>query len=193
MRSDDGFTLIELLIVIVILGVITAAIAASIITGLRQTKGVQDRISESHDMELLSTYLVPDIESSSAFVATCGFPPAGSTTVLALHWTDPGANPSVSDDLSRDVVYRVVGSGSSRRLLRYACVAGSEEAHSPIVVAHGLSDQNPVVSCVPASPCTPASTEVAVSVQLCSRDTANACLPAPNTFDVSVSASRRAP
>ena len=73
-RGDaKGFTLIELLIVLVILPLVTGAIAMVLITTLKSQQGIQGKITDASAATTASAYYVRDVESA-ALVTTAASP-----------------------------------------------------------------------------------------------------------------------
>jgi prepilin-type N-terminal cleavage/methylation domain-containing protein len=148
-RSDEGFTLIELIISVVITSFITLVIASCIIVGLKTTDATAARLAESHDAQMLSTYLVADVQSASesgvntAAGTSSGCGPAGDegsytsdSNVLRFSWTQTEPAPAVDYTAS----YRLAKNSSTGewQLRRNACKDGA--AATSTVVARQLAD-----------------------------------------------------
>lgn len=83
-RDEEGFTLIELVVAVAILGIIMSAVAGAFIVVVRTVGVTQERTSQSHDSQLLSTWLVADLQSADGRVgngikARCTAAAAGDT------------------------------------------------------------------------------------------------------------------
>jgi prepilin-type N-terminal cleavage/methylation domain-containing protein len=62
-HRDAGFTLTELLVAIIILGVVTASLAAALIGWMRNSDDTYDRLVLSHDAQLSAAYFARDVAS----------------------------------------------------------------------------------------------------------------------------------
>lgn len=148
-EPDSGFTLVELLVSVSITGVIALVIAACIIVGLKTTNATATRLAESHDAQILSTYLVADVQSvsetgySTVSSTPTGCGPAGdesqfgsSKNVLTMSWIQSQPGPATS----YVAAYRSAKNLATAewQLLRYACTNGG--AATDIVVARQLRD-----------------------------------------------------
>jgi hypothetical protein len=101
-HDEAGFT-------VVIIGVIIAAVGATMIVALRHHAGPGRTLGPSNDANLLSSYFTADVQSASlsdtaaGAASGCAYsPPAGTANVVALSWTDNA--PVVP--VSRAVAYR---------------------------------------------------------------------------------------
>ena len=127
-RHDEaGMTLVEILIVIVIMGVITAAIGAVLIVSIQNTERTRTRMSQSRHSNLITTYLNPDVASAETAVADTGTLCSGGTNELQLQWTETrpfgnGLPPTVTNYVA---AYRVVNSGGEFLLKRWYCEGGT--------------------------------------------------------------------
>jgi hypothetical protein len=150
-RSESGFTLIEVTLATVITGLIVGAIAAALIVMLNTYPSSANRLAQSDNAELLSSWLVPDVQSTSGSDATpspgppfpgiqipssptpttsiigCGIVPL-STSVVKFSWSD-AANPGVWFVAD----YRLAG----HQLTRWYCQGGSPP--SPTVVGRDIA------------------------------------------------------
>jgi prepilin-type N-terminal cleavage/methylation domain-containing protein len=98
-QGEEGFTLIELAIVLVILPIIIGGVSVAVITSLKDSSGVQNRIGDSADAQVTSAYYVRDVQSATDITissvatdpAVCAAPSSAtsSTLLLALYW--PGS------------------------------------------------------------------------------------------------------
>lgn len=142
-RDEDGFTLIEILIVVSILGLIMSAITSGIIVVTRTFGATADRLAQSHDSQLLSTWLVPDLQSAAAPLpagaitpAVTGLPcPSGGSpfAVLKLSWKD------AADGKAYVATYQVTAAFELARTLTVTPVAGAASSETFDVV-HNLED-----------------------------------------------------
>lgn len=141
---DDGFTLIELLMVIAMTGIILTALVSAFTVGLQNTNTTGTRLAESADVQLLSTYLPPDVQNAGSLasdVSTGGSATAGcsgsltGSNVLALQWSDPLAGTAYG------VTYRAATVGGERQLIRYAC---THAATTSTVIARSLATSGAV-------------------------------------------------
>src|SRR3954467_4760216 len=62
-HSDDGFTLIELVISVAILGIVAVALTGIVMQYLMVTSSTETRLSESSDLQFVSTYWQNDVRS----------------------------------------------------------------------------------------------------------------------------------
>ncbi|HEY3672878.1 MAG TPA: prepilin-type N-terminal cleavage/methylation domain-containing protein [Acidimicrobiia bacterium] len=138
-RSNEaGFTLIELLLVIALLGFIVAPISAAIVVGLRTTSATANRVSSSHDAQLVALYLPADLQSvtTASDVDASGTNVSCSPTASQLHlqWSQQLDETGAADRY--EAAYVVAQSGGEWQLTRYYCRNSALIART--VVAHNL-------------------------------------------------------
>lgn len=141
-RDEAGFSLIELVVVVAVLSMVISAIAGSLVVVIRTTGATAARSSQSHDAQLLATWLVPDLQSSADTPVTpttapppalqVGACPAGAQRMgsLLLSWTDAASGTSYSARYEVDTTTFV---------LRRTFTVGTA-APTSMVVAHHLQD-----------------------------------------------------
>ena len=125
-QPDRGFTLPEVLIVVVLVGLMTSALAAAFIVIARTAPAAEARDDDSRTLLGLANYLPLDVSSTPAGsdiqipggAMTCGSSPG--TSLLQLQWTDAGTGQTtqvgyryVDNDGWRIVRYQCIGSASS--------------------------------------------------------------------------------
>src|SRR5437764_15001712 len=110
--QEGGFTLIELLMAITLSGIILGAVSTGFLVMMKGTQNVHDRFVESHDAQLLATYLPSDVQSANPTliddpdVSECTG--TSGTHVLRLLWTESdGTNKTVFS-----ASYQIVNSSS---------------------------------------------------------------------------------
>ena len=134
MTKQDGFTLPELLISMVILGIIVGAVSMAMIAGLNTEKEQQQRLLESHDAELVATFLPSDLQSASSVVAApvANTECSGVTNLLRLRWTEQFTTTGSTNTFV--AAYAISGSS----LIRYFCTNGGSAEQ--LVVARNLAN-----------------------------------------------------
>lgn len=138
-RRDEGFTLPELLIAIVITGVIVSAVAGSFIVVLRNHDAQTNRLSTSHDANLLSSQIWSDVQSADTVVTSLPACPGGTAvsngTVLQMSWRD-WSNWKADNPVS--TITTVSYAADAGQLTRTYQAAGGTATQS--VVVHSLVD-----------------------------------------------------
>lgn len=175
MRRDgeEGMTLIELIISVTITVTLISAAAAAFSAGISKFRDTNTTFADSHDVQLLQTYLPVDIQSvqdSSAaggqsdivttFNTAAGYCNSVGTNVIRFKWYD-GTNTFRVD-------YRIQQDGTAWSLVRYACDTTLGSTTRTLVVGHELlapTDAAWTSGGVPGDLC---GTRVAVTVRLAS-------------------------
>jgi prepilin-type N-terminal cleavage/methylation domain-containing protein len=146
-RSEQGFTLAELLIVVSILGLIGFALTNAVISGLRTTNNIADRVSGTSAVETLNSYFFGDVQnadqvSSGAMSPSdpnCGSVPG--TLLVHLSWTDTDTSP-IGQSTTTDVFYTLETlppqAGGGQDLLRVRCIGNSRQTET--IMGHFSSD-----------------------------------------------------
>src|SRR5207248_8269920 len=141
-HGDDGITLLELILATGLTVLVMGAVFSAVVVGTRNTKETQTKLTESHDAQLVQTYLPSDLQSATQVLVDkgagsgCTGTPGPNVVTLGWHGADNGVDYSVS--------YREVavanGPGPTddeNQLVRYACSGGGPAAS--LVVGHDLS------------------------------------------------------
>ncbi|HEX2040249.1 MAG TPA: chitobiase/beta-hexosaminidase C-terminal domain-containing protein [Acidimicrobiales bacterium] len=146
--AEDGFTLVELLIVTVVVSIVMGALSSAIVVGLRTTDETTERLSDSHDLQLLSVYWPADVQSAvegrietGPVGAGCTGGPSESTqsrNVVRFTWDEPGGTQAFTAN------YRYEEDGDRHVLSRYSCVDGGTARD--VVVVHGLGTSPPAIT-----------------------------------------------
>jgi prepilin-type N-terminal cleavage/methylation domain-containing protein len=134
-HRDAGFTLPEMLIVIILSGVLIAALATAIGVAVRATPTSEDRIDDARSTRSLSTWLSHDTTSSPPFLpeqSVGGFNIATTddgtnnicgglgTNIVHLRWSE-----TVHSTMTYVANYRFVVDGDSALVRRYTCYSQS--------------------------------------------------------------------
>lgn len=141
-RTESGFTLVELLVAMALSTMVFAVVALALITASGNYTASASKLFQSHDAQLLSPSLVPDVQSAgpnATDVDTSPQPklpfgpagcdptgPPGGTNVVKLTWSDFDTGTTYA------AAYRLEGT----ELYRYFCVAGNPSA--PMVVGRNI-------------------------------------------------------
>jgi prepilin-type N-terminal cleavage/methylation domain-containing protein len=191
-RHDDrGVTLTEVLVAVAILGIIAVPLGNAMINFLRQSDSVNQRLSESHDVQVAAAYFAQDVQSigvrnwgTAPFALaqsietnappTTGLYPCGRAglpnALVRFGWDDP-ATAAGTPSVVR-VAYIVVTAGGERQLQRLTCV-GSSTPTSTLVLAHNVHTTTPTVVCANPSTCSSATVPQTVTLTIQIKDPAN--------------------
>jgi prepilin-type N-terminal cleavage/methylation domain-containing protein len=171
-RGEAGFTLIELLITVVIMGIIFVPLSDFFIQYLDTSTQTQQRLSDSHDLQIVAAYFSQDVANTglrnqtagqttfaaqqsvwtSGFATFCGAPiAAGTTPILELAWDDASAvsNSGVVSgaDTIDSVLYYVTSSNGQGSFQRESC-SGSTVGPVATVVHNLQKNSTPSVNCL---------------------------------------------
>lgn len=142
-RAEDGLTLIELLISLGLLAIVIGPITFGFLLGLLETTAAHERIADASSAQVISSFLLADVESSqevrdSVTQRDAGEPcqPAGDLKV-ELEWTEPkdGAN-VVASYVSRP-------EDGQDQLYRIECTGGV--LADPLLLVLNLNADDPVI------------------------------------------------
>lgn len=152
-RSDTGFTLIEVLITIVLMAIVTSAIAAVSITVMRNEAPTMSRISESKDISFLQAAVPPDLRAATSHDTSPTHQPASQplpgTNVLTVT-RDSADGPLV-------VSYRYELVGERWQLVRYEITGAGTAAESVVRTGSAQELASPPVGWTPDQPATHAA------------------------------------
>jgi prepilin-type N-terminal cleavage/methylation domain-containing protein len=196
-RGEAGFTLVELLIVIVLLGLVTAALTSSFITALRGNDTAAQRVDETNDAQLVASFLVRDAQAAGGSnpatgsvdpslgvsltdAASCT-DPDGAALVVRFKWNDR-VDASTFD--SRVVTYNY--DAASMELRRRSCTNGSFTDQLVLATNVGTNPEAPAASCNPSANCPGLPDTVTLTVS-----TTNAPQNAPTPYTYSLKATVR--
>ena len=138
MRDQQGFTLVELMIAMAITGLIVSAIAGALVVSFQTTGVTQQRLAESHDVQITSAYLANDIQSAASLNASSGGSCSGASTELVrFTYADKHGN------TIGDAVYSCGTSGGETQVTRTF-------SGDTVVLAHFAGTARPTVTCAPS-------------------------------------------
>src|SRR5439155_16439000 len=134
--GEQAFTLIELIIAIAITGVIVSAIASALIVSFETTNVTQQRLAESHDVQITSAYLANDVQSATGVTPFSGGNCSGANTKL------------ITFDYASGKAEYACGTASNGET-QVTRTFGSDS----VVLAHFAGAARPTVTCAPNAGC----------------------------------------
>ncbi len=160
-RDDRGFTLIEVLLAVVITGIITVPLANVVVSYFRNTDETTARLSESHDVQIASTYwgedvagvgvrntsydLVQSVAVGGSAPGSWGYECGSGDAVVRLAWNE---YPASGAPTLVQVAYLIQRVDSQPTELRRVRCDGSATPVSDTVIVHNLDPtQSPAVAC----------------------------------------------
>lgn len=187
---DSGFTLIELVLTVVIMGVILLPLGNFLLEYFVKQTSVQNRLSESHDVQIATAYFSKDVAniglraatgtSTAGYAAqqsvwTASVPPSGSycgstsgTLVALFRYDDWSTSGGGGSNNVQSIAY-VLSSGT---LLRIYC-ASTSTTPSSTTTSQATLVHNVDSSSLPTITC---------SATANGAFTAGACTPTPPSF-----------
>ena len=153
-RGDAGMTLPEVLVAVVVMGMMTTALAATTSVILQQADNTEGRVNNARSEQNVGMVMPADLSSAESVVVTpgavpCGPSPAcavgvdlGGSNAVMLSWSgqqfDVASNAMVAT--VTNVSYRVVETSGEFRLIRLECsgVVGEELDCRSIIVLRDL-------------------------------------------------------
>jgi prepilin-type N-terminal cleavage/methylation domain-containing protein len=157
-NRDQGFTLIEVVLTITILGVIAVPLGIFLATFLRSYPQTENRISDSHDMQVATAYFSKDVANAgmretappykptlSVWTANSPSPPApycgsgAGTLVLLLRWDSWSVTTVNGQTTGNNTPASAAYVNESGSLHRLYCASGAVISSDSTLV-HGLSD-----------------------------------------------------
>lgn len=156
-RGQGGMTLVEMMVAMVIIAIIVASIAQSVILGMQTVGDSNARLTESVGVAFASAYFIPDVESAASVAVNSDVDcDVSGASVARFEWAD--------SDGSRIATYGVRDHNGERSLVRRLCsngVAGSE-----IVLVRTISSTLPTPVCEPTACTSTPSTPTVVRLSL---------------------------
>ena len=156
-HGDDGFTLIELLIVVTVTPIIIGSLAAGLIAMLSLQSGVQTRLSNSADSQMVQASYRNDVQSAQQITtASSSTPQCGSgDQLLGLEWNLNSSTHVYQTMVSYVSVPVTVGSKTTYSLERLYCTyntaAGAVELSSTTTIASNLEGSQVAATVTPST------------------------------------------
>lgn len=157
--TDGGFTLIETVLVIVVTGILMAAVSMSIVVAIKAAPSTEQRLDDARATRGLATWLSHDTTSTPPFLPEqaqgginittsptadnndCG---GNGSNLLHLQWTE-----QATVDRTFVANYRFVVDGGEGRIVRYSCwrqsLSGPFGNFFQLNITSGLSTATPPV------------------------------------------------
>jgi prepilin-type N-terminal cleavage/methylation domain-containing protein len=150
----SGFTLVEVIIVVSLMGVVSLAVTAALILGIRTSNDTYTRFDQSNATMAVNRLLGADmmVAEGPVLVNSTSDTACGGAAPLKM-WTRSAASSAVRDTL---VVWRLVGAD----LTRVVCIGGLQADSK--VVASSISMFAPATC---AAPCTTRAITVRVGAK----------------------------
>jgi prepilin-type N-terminal cleavage/methylation domain-containing protein len=190
-RSERGFTLIEVTLATVITGIIVGAIATALAIMLGSYPSSASRLAQSSNAQLLSSWLIPDVQSASwsdanfSIDTRSGTPSSGctgptvGTNVVKLHWSDFDTGGFFDADYRLDP--------TTAQLMRYYCAAGGSP--SLTVVGRDIAS----ATAVQTGDSVDVHVETTKAIESSATCSTTSTTPDPACYSFDVLASRRTP
>jgi type II secretory pathway component PulJ len=180
--GDAGFTLIELLITFLVLGTILVPLSAFFIQYLHSYNQTEQRLSDSHDLQIAAVYFGQDVANTglrnqlagqTTFapqqsvwttgtpISFCGTTLTG-THVLLLKWDEESVGSGSGSDTIDSVEYLITGGALHRRSCRQP-PTGSPTLAADTTLVYNVSG-SPVVAC--STTCTAATPPMTITLTL---------------------------
>ena len=172
--SDAGFTLVEVIISVSLLGLITGAATASMLTSTSAARSTSQSSHESTDAQLISGFLVRDAQAAGGSKPSTGTVDlalgvsktndagcvSSDTLKLRFKWYDrfsPPTDPPTPVYFTNVVTY---GLNGSHQLVRHSCVDGTPKGDLIL----GTNVQSVTAGCIPVLDCSVLPDIVTLSV-----------------------------
>lgn len=182
-RGDDrGFTLVELIVTVTILGIIIIPISNFVLQYFQTYPQTENRISDSHDLQIATAYLSNDVASAGVntsdasptgaqSVWTTAFPAgycgqSSGTTVLLLSWNTWTVASGTGNSGATSSVAYVKRSGALHRVY---CASGTSTT-SDVTIVHGLDSAT--ASCPGGCGSSPSTVQLTLGISTGATDSA---------------------
>jgi prepilin-type N-terminal cleavage/methylation domain-containing protein len=146
-RDESGFTMVEMLVVLVVMGVLFAAVTAVFLVTGRQVTANKTTLGRANDSQFVVTYMSRDLTSATSKTTSPSAQPVtgqilSGTNVLQASWKQVFGDAATGT--SRHLVsYRYVKNGTSWELVRREyesnSAAGAYSLVATQVLAHDLA------------------------------------------------------
>lgn len=161
-RDDEGFTLVELLVSLAILSILIVPMASAVMVSLR-TAAVEQRLSDSHNLQISSSYFSTDFASAhSVQPSQRGCAGSEGTLRLSLRIKDPSSAEVDGEPEDGAIDYVLAGN----ELIRLRCLLNAAPERNVLArevasVDFGCDAVTPVT---PDAPCTAGQRPARLSV-----------------------------
>jgi prepilin-type N-terminal cleavage/methylation domain-containing protein len=169
-QDQAGFTLPELLIAVLIVGLVSGAVATSFLVSSKATADGKTRLDESHDTQQAAAYFTADAANASYFRPTTPPPSVGASCQDYTYGGATGVNIGlfewVDGGVTKTALYGIPA-GPDKLMVRRFCENGTMV--SEVKLTRHIGSTNPVVTCdapvAPFTTCNQESEYLELSVQ----------------------------